>query len=68
LSIIKVRDLYISGDYILPIEYLYTEKDIKSSAEKTNEIMGFAEACGKKQPLLLFLTKPMFIQVPTFFS
>jgi len=48
LGKIKVRDLYITGDYILPIEYLYTENDIKLSAEKANEILTFAEACGKK--------------------
>jgi len=48
LGKIKVRDLYISGDYILPIEYLYTEKDIALSAGKTNELMSFIQACGKK--------------------
>lgn len=45
---IKVRDLYISDDYILPVEYFYTEKDIALSAEKTNELMSFIKACGKK--------------------
>ena len=45
---IKVRDLYIVDGFILPIEYLYTEKDIDLSAEKTNELMSFIEACGKE--------------------
>ena len=45
---IKVRDLYISDDYILPVEYLYTEKDITLSAEKTNELMTFIYNSGKK--------------------
>lgn len=45
---IKVRDLYVLNDFILPIEYLYTQKDIALSAEKTNELMSFIKACGKK--------------------
>ncbi|NLE26377.1 MAG: hypothetical protein GX625_13735 [Clostridiaceae bacterium] len=45
---IKVRDLYISNDYILPIEYLYSEKDIALSSGKTNELISFIEKCGKK--------------------
>jgi hypothetical protein len=45
---IKVRDLYISDDFILPIEYLYSKNDIAKSTERTNELMDFVKACGKK--------------------
>ncbi len=45
---IKVRDLYISKDYILPVEYLYSKNDIAQSAEKTNKLMDFIKASGKK--------------------
>ncbi len=45
---IKVRDLYILDDFILPIEYLYSKNDIALSAEKTNELMDFISSHGKK--------------------
>lgn len=45
---IMVRDLYISNNYILPLEYLYQKNDIAHSAYKTNELMDFIQGCGKK--------------------
>lgn len=45
---IKVRDLYISDGFLLPIEYLYPRKNITESTEKVNVLMDFIASTGKK--------------------
>lgn len=45
---ISVRDLYVSEGFLLPKEYLYSQKDISASAKKTNALMNFVRTTGKK--------------------
>lgn len=45
---LKVRDLYIVNDFLLPQEYLYPMSSVAESAGKTNALMNYAIENGKK--------------------